>query len=165
MTNVLVRTAQLAQPQDAADVLRLLEHYSENPWGANAPLPPSVRETVVAGLQQHPSCTIFLAELDGVVVGMAICFVGFSTFRAKPLMNIHDLVVWEDARGQGVGSSLIDAAADYARQRDWCALTLEVRSDNPARHLYARKGFQPLSEAAATRGEPQTRMLFGKLEF
>ena len=164
MTTVHLRTAQLALPHDAANVLRLLEHYSEHPLGAGAPLPASVRAAVLSGLQRHPTTVVFLAEREEVVVGMAICFVGFSTFQAKPLINIHDLVVHANARGQGIGGKLIDAVASYARERAWCAVTLEVRSDNPARRLYARKGFQNLIEPRPQELGQQPSMLFGKME-
>ena len=42
-------------------------------------------------------------------VGAAVCFIGFSTFAAKPLINIHDFVVLPAARGKGVGRRLLEA--------------------------------------------------------
>jgi ribosomal protein S18 acetylase RimI-like enzyme len=75
-------------------------------------------------------------------VGMAICFVGFSTFQARPLLNIHDLAVVPDCRGQGIGRALLAEAEKQALLRGCCKLTLEVREDNlPARSLYERFGF------------------------
>ena len=34
-------------------------------------------------------------------VGLALCFVGFSSFKARPLINIHDIAVRPEVRGQG----------------------------------------------------------------
>ncbi len=156
--NCTVRLADLAAAKDAQAVLLLLEHYAEHPQGSGGPLPLSVHNTVIDGLRRHPTTLIFLAELGPVLAGMAVCFVGFSTFKAKPLINIHDLVVHSDRRGQGIGGALIDAVVAHAQERAWCAVTLEVRADNPARRLYTQKGFRDLSEPT----HDQT-MLFGKL--
>jgi ribosomal protein S18 acetylase RimI-like enzyme len=153
-----IRLATLEDPNDAADILNLLDHYAQHPMGANQPLAEEVRCNVLPGLRENPNTLVFLAEMDDAPVAVAICFVGFSTFKAKPLINIHDLVVHESVRGQGVGSALIDAVLSHASDRQWCAVTLEVRSDNPARHLYAKKGFQDL----AVPTHEQT-MLFGKV--
>lgn len=153
-----IRIAAIDDPADAVHVLDLLDHYSRHPMGAGQPLPESVRNDLIPGLRENPNTRIFLAEIDQLPVAMAIGFVGFSTFKAKPLINIHDLIVHERARGQGIGGALIDAVIAHATERNWCAVTLEVRSDNPARQLYAKKGFQDLTQPTHT----QT-MLFGKV--
>lgn len=69
-------------------------------------------------------------------VGVAVCFQGFSTFQARPPINIHDLAVLPGSRGRGVGKALLSAAEHEARRRGCCKLTLEVRKDNPAAGLY-----------------------------
>ncbi|MDP7573186.1 MAG: GNAT family N-acetyltransferase, partial [Myxococcota bacterium] len=75
-------------------------------------------------------------------VGVAVCFLGFSTFQARPLLNIHDLAVLPEWRGRGVGRALLAAAEDRARQRGCCKLTLEVQDSNRrALQLYERFGF------------------------
>ncbi|MEZ6133570.1 MAG: GNAT family N-acetyltransferase [Pirellulaceae bacterium] len=157
MNNVNVRLAQLADASDSESILRLLEHYYEHPMGAGGPLPADVRGRVLDGLRSHPTTLVFLAEQAGVAQGMAVCFLGYSTFKARPLINIHDLVVHGDCRGQGLGSALIDAVIEHARENSCGAVTLEVRADNPARKLYAKKGFEDLTDP--THGET---MLFGK---
>ena len=90
---------------------------------------------------------------------MALCFVGFSTFQAKPLLNIHDLAVHPEFQSRGIGSQLLEAAIAFAREHDHCAVTLEVQASNAARRLYARHGFQVLDANADDRST-----LFGKLE-
>ena len=73
---------------------------------------------------------------------MINCFEGYSTFKARPLLNIHDIVVHPDYRGAGVGQALLGAAHDLARTRGCCKLTLEVLSGNAlAMRSYARHGF------------------------
>src|SRR5688572_14329373 len=82
------------------------------------------------------------ALADEEPVGVAVCFFGFSTFNARPLLNIHDLAVLPQYRGLGAGRALLQAAEEHARREGCCKLTLEVQEDNTrARALYRRFGF------------------------
>jgi ribosomal protein S18 acetylase RimI-like enzyme len=77
-------------------------------------------------------------------VGLAVCFLGFSTFQARPLLNIHDLAVRPNHRGAGVGGALLGAVESEALRMGCCKVTLEVRTDNhTAQSLYRRAGFGP----------------------
>ena len=70
------------------------------------------------------------------------CVWGFSTFAASPLVNIHDLIVSPEARGEGVGKALFAAVEEIARDKGACKVTLEVLSGNePAKALYASLGY------------------------
>ncbi|HEU4533517.1 MAG TPA: GNAT family N-acetyltransferase, partial [Polyangiaceae bacterium] len=89
---------------------------------------------------------IFLAYLEGRAVGVAVCFRGFSTFAARPLVNVHDLAVVPECRGRGVGRLLLQAVERKARALGCCKLTLEVLENNQrARNLYASLGFAQLA--------------------
>ncbi len=61
--------------------------------GNGKSLSPEARRALIPGLQEHPTTVIFLAYQGGKAIGVAVCFLGFSTFDAKPLLNIHDLAV------------------------------------------------------------------------
>ncbi|WP_078487271.1 GNAT family N-acetyltransferase [Solemya velesiana gill symbiont] len=82
---------------------------------------------LLPGLQSHPGTLILLAESSGDFVGIATCFTCFSTFKAQPLINIHDIYVRPKQRGRGIASGLIRTAEDIARTRGCCKITLEVR--------------------------------------
>lgn len=123
-------------------VVDLIDAYAADPMGNGRPLAPQVRDNLIDGLRRHPTTLIFLAFQGGRAVGIAVCFLGFSTFHAKPLVNIHDLAVVADCRGRQIGRRLLDAVADKARQLRCCKLTLEVRENNRrARRLYEAAGF------------------------
>jgi GNAT superfamily N-acetyltransferase len=141
--SILVRPADLEDPDDGCRIVELLDMYSREPLGQAAPLPLEVRQRLVPGLREHPSTLVLLA-LDGdSAMGIAVCFFGFSTFAARPLLNIHDLAVRPEARGRGVGRALLAAAEQQATQRNCCKMTLEVRNDNHvARQLYRGFGFE-----------------------
>lgn len=153
-----VRLADLNATQDADHILRLLDHYAEHPFGNSGPLPNNVRCNLIQGLRAHPTTRVFVAESEEQCIGMALCFLGFSTFRARTLINVHDLIVHQAYRGRGIGSALLDAVTSTAQENGWCAVTLEVRADNPAKRLYASKGFQGLADSL-----DEHTTLFGKL--
>jgi ribosomal protein S18 acetylase RimI-like enzyme len=128
-----------------AGIVEVLDSYASDPVGGGEPLAADVRERLVPALRDHPTALVLLAIAGGRSVGVAVCFLGFSTFQARPLLNIHDLAVLPDWRGKGVGRSLLDAAEDRARRHGCCRLTLEVQDDNGrALALYGSFGFSDL---------------------
>ena len=78
-----VVSADLGNSRHAEAVLAMLSSYAEDPMGGGRPLAPAVRESLIDGLRQHPTTTILLAYQDAAPVGIALCFIGFSTFRAQ----------------------------------------------------------------------------------
>lgn len=139
-----VRFADLADAGDAAAIEEILDSYAAGPIGQGKPLSDDVRRTVVAGLRAHPTAFVLLACAPYRPVGLAVCIEGFSTFAAKPLINIHDLAVLPEFQSQGLGRQLLESVADVARERGCCKVTLEVRDGNEsAKRLYERCGFGP----------------------
>ena len=169
MTITTIRLSKLDSKSDREAFRELLDHYARQDTGAGQALSHEVLACVAERFAAHPNTLLFLAEqLPAVqqsvpgpsnsrIVGMATCIGGFSTFRAQPLINIHDLIVHGDYQRQGIGGQLIQAVRQHAIDQNYCALTLEVREDNPARRLYSSQGFTPLN--------PETRphFLFAKL--
>lgn len=143
--SVEIIEADLARPDHQAAVVEMVDMYSRDPLAGGAPLDPDVRANLAAALRAHPTTLVFLAMDGATPVGVAVCFRGFSTFRAKPLINIHDLGVVPERRGEGIGARLLAAVEAKARALGCCRLTLEVFENNPARRLYARAGFGPAS--------------------
>lgn len=137
-----IQEADLDRLAHQQAVLELLDAYAADPMGDGKPLSPEVRTRLIDGLRRHPTTLIFLAWLDGRAVGIAVCFLGFSTFHARSLINVHDLAVLPAYRGRRIGPRLLEAVADRARQLDCCKLTLEVQENNHrARRLYEAAGF------------------------
>lgn len=147
--------ADLDRVEHQRAVVAMIDAYAADPMGSGRPLPDSVRAALVPGLRRHPTTLILLAYDAGVPVGIAVCFHGFSTFAAKPLINIHDLAVVPSRRGQGIGRQLLAAVEQKARLLGCCKVTLEVAEHNRARRLYEAAGF-----AQTVYGEGQGGALF-----
>lgn len=134
--------ADLGDSKHAQGVLELLDMYSQDFFGGLAPLSAEVRSRVIGELAAAGGIC-FLAREGNKLVGLAICLPSFSSFRARPILNIHDLAVAPTERGKGIGKALLAAIEAEARRRGCAKLTLEVRSDNAvAKNVYRRFGFR-----------------------
>ena len=143
MTGVPVRRAELGDACDAAAIVRLLNAYATDARGGGKPLPDAVLSRLVSGLRLTPASRVWLAFEGSEAVGVCVGFLGFSTFQALPLLNVHDLAVLPEKRGRGIGRALLAAAEADALGEGCCKLTLEVQDDNaPARGLYESFGFR-----------------------
>lgn len=139
-----IAAVDLKNEQISAAWLALLDHYASDPMGGGKPLPAEVRANLVRELQAMPTFYGAIAFDGDEAVGLINCFAGFSTFAAKPLLNIHDLAVLRGRRAQGIGQALLGWAEEQARRLGCCKLTLEVLSNNQrALASYERAGFAP----------------------
>jgi ribosomal protein S18 acetylase RimI-like enzyme len=141
-SSIRIVEADLRLPEHQEAVLAMVDAYSRDSMGDAKPLEPDVRERLVPALQKHPTTLILLAFDGDEPVGAVVCFIGFSTFAAKPLINIHDCVVVPACRGKGVGRRLLKAIEGKARKLGCCKLTLEVMDNNQrALRTYEAAGF------------------------
>ena len=142
MQEVEIVEADLDRPAHRQAVLQLTDAYARDPMGNGRPLSAEVRRALIPGLRQHPTTLIFLAYQAGRACGIANCFIGFSTFAARPLINVSDLAVLPEYRGNGLGRRLLEAVDRKAREMGCCKLTIEVQENNHrARHVYEAVGF------------------------
>ncbi len=129
-------------PDHLKSLVALLGEYMEDPMGEHPPLNKFEQLRMVDGLSNHPTAFVLFACCEGRAVGMATCFELFSTFKVKPFVNIHDLVVTREWRGIGIGRAILRQVEIIARERGCCKVSLEVRRDNTvAQGLYRIEGF------------------------
>jgi ribosomal protein S18 acetylase RimI-like enzyme len=145
--------AELHRDDHARDVVAMIDAYAADPMGGGEPLAVGVRERLVEGLRRHPTTLAWLAYRGPEPVGVAVAFVGFSTFAALPLLNVHDLAVVPSVRGLGIGRRLLQAVEAKALALGCCKVTLEVLEGNAAaRTLYERLGFHQVRYAEGAGG-------------
>ena len=141
--SINIVTADYSDQEHRAAIPSLLNAYAKDLLGFRKALDDEVLNTLVAGLEAFPTAIVLLAKADGAYVGMAICYLGFSTFNAQPLVNIHDFMVLEAYRNRGIGKALLQAVEEIARERRCCKITLEVQMKNAAaRGIYRSFGFK-----------------------
>ena len=132
----------LNNEKHCSTVLQLLSDYMLDEMGIGEAMPSGLGPKIIEGLKKHSAYLGFLVQYDNHFVGMANCNLVFSTWKAKPLINIHDFVVSPRFRNQGVGLFLLNAISDYAKENGFCRINLEVRNDNyKAQNLYKKAGF------------------------
>ena len=149
MSSISIITADYTNTEHQEHIKMLLNEYAKDPMGSDKPLGEAILNKVVLDLQTVPGAFSLLAFNGNEPIGIANCFTGYSTFYARPLINIHDLAVLPQSRGLGIGKKLLDAVSTEAINRGCCKVTLEVRDDNAAKNLYLRAGFkegEPLME-------------------
>jgi GNAT superfamily N-acetyltransferase len=141
-TPMKIIVGDISTPQHAHEMLRLLNLYMLDPMGKSASMNEELEGHLVQGLAAQPNYVLLLGSVNGTCVALANCFVNFSTFKAKPLLYIHDFVVDPAFRNRGYGSQFMNAILQWSKQQGHCRVNLEVRTDNPnAQKLYANTGF------------------------
>lgn len=140
--DIRIRPVDFSRREDIDSYLAMLDAYARDPMGAGTGLPQGTADRLARDLARHPGVHALLAEHETSAIGFATCFLGYSTFQARPLLNIHDIAVVPAWRGRSVARRLLAAIDQLARQLGCCRLTLEVRADNPrARAIYEATGF------------------------
>ena len=143
MSDLNIFQADLENNGHCEAIRRLLNEYALEPLEGGTGLAPEVLSELIPGLREQSSVLVLLASLEVDIVGIAVCLWGFSTFAARPALNIHDLAVSGACRGRGIGTALIAEVERRAREKGCSRVTLEVRAENSsARTLYARCGFE-----------------------
>lgn len=148
---ISLQLADYENPADIDLIIDLVDDYARDEMGGGKALSDQVRKRIKDTLPFVERGFTVLAFRNMQAVGLANCFEGFSTFLGLRMVNIHDLAVHHEHRGQGIGEKLLAFVEKEARNRGYGKITLEVREDNPAARLYKRFGF--------VSGEPKMEFL------
>lgn len=139
-TDIII--ADYQNPLHAAALIEVLDAYAQDPMGGNQALCTKTKDKLVGELAKLDSAVTILAFVDGKPAGLVNGFLGFSTFKCKPLLNIHDVTVKTEYRGMGISLQMMNTAQALAQEKGCCKLTLEVLERNiPAQNAYLKLGF------------------------
>lgn len=141
--SIRVVQADLSDAAHQEIVLGMVRAFAQSSMGPGGDLPVESQQRLVEGLRHHPTAIVLLAFHGEDPAGILIGFVGFSTFVARPLINIHDFFVDREHRRRGIGRLLLEVVEQKARDMGCCKLTLEVEANNQvALALYHGVGFE-----------------------
>ena len=139
---IKIITADYLNQQQANDLVSLLDIYAQDPMGGATPLTDYTKQNLAAELAKLGNAFSVLCYVDEKPAGLINCFVGFSTFKCKPLIYIHDIVVVGGNRGLGLSQKMLDEVERIAKEKGCCKLTLEVLEGNVvAKNAYEKFGF------------------------
>jgi len=106
---------------------------------------PNNRENQVRGFEmliREGKSDIFVAELEGEVVGMCCLHKLISSVEGGYVGQVEDVVVREDMNGRGIGSRMLDFLEQEAKKAGLTRLQLMVdKGNDPAIFLYKKLGW------------------------
>lgn len=141
--NIHIVEGDLNNSAHAESFLKLTAAYMAYDMGGADTWTDKQKIKVIQEMKDHDCALVLFAKVDEQYVGICTCFYAYSTFLAKPLLNIHDIFVEESQRGNGIGKKLVQTVEDFAIKMNCGKITLEVRKDNlNARDLYKSQGFK-----------------------
>jgi GNAT superfamily N-acetyltransferase len=136
----VIRVVRPAQPDDVPTLARLCADHAR--YERSACDPAGLAERLAAALFGKPARALaWIAELDGAAVGYASGAAEFSTWTAREFLHLDCLYLDEQARGAGLGSALLHAAAEAGRRRGLETMQWWTPAWNePAARFYEAQG-------------------------
>lgn len=128
-----------AQPADMSQVLRLIVElaiFEKEPDAVEL----TEEELQSSGFGAAPDFHCFVAELDNEIIGIALVFIRFSTWKGR-VLHLEDLIVSKQYRGHGIGTALLNEVVKYAAKLKVKRVSWEVLDWNTsAINFYKTKG-------------------------
>ena len=140
--NIQIIFANYNDKNHAKAIGNILNEYAKDEMGGNKELSLDIRENIAKKLSTISNSFTVLAYVDNKPAGLITSFENFSTFKCKPLINIHDIMVLKEFRGLGLSQKMLALVEKEAITRDCCRITLEVLDKNEiAKKSYTKFGF------------------------
>ena len=132
--NAAIREARLADCSRILELINELAVYECAPEEVTVTL----AEFEDAGFGQKPVWKAFVAELDETIVGFALYYVRYSTWKGCRLY-LEDFIVTDSHRGKGIGKQLFDTIVLEAHEKGFNGMTWQVLDWNePALNFYKK---------------------------
>lgn len=134
-----------ASQNDMPSVLELIQELATFEKEPDAVVV-TVEDLIRDGFSENPLFHCFVAEVDNEIIGMALCYYRFSTWKGKTI-HLEDLIVKESKRGRGAGFALYKeiikkGKAENVRRIEWNVLDWNT----PAIDFYEKSGAKVLGD-------------------
>jgi GNAT superfamily N-acetyltransferase len=129
-----IRNAVKADCPAMMDLIRELAIFEKAPEQVTV----SLSHFEESGFGEKPVWWAFVAEIDGVIVAMALYYIRYSTWKGQR-MYLEDIIVSEAYRGQGLGAALMEALITEAKAKQFKGMIWQVLDWNkPAIQFYKK---------------------------
>src|SRR5215470_10655020 len=122
------------------DCPRLLELVQELATYERAPdeVTVTLDHFIESGFGDQPVWWAFVAEVDEIVVGFALYYIRYSTWKGQA-MYLEDILITNEMRGKGIGKLLFEQLIEEARQKKFNRIIWQVLDWNePAINFYRK---------------------------
>lgn len=134
MPPVFIRPAQVTDCPRMLELVQELAAYERAPDEVTI----EIEHFMESGFGANPVYWAIVAEAEGQVIGFALYYVRFSTWKGQK-MYLEDILVTETWRGKGIGTLLMDELIKIAREKSFKGITWQVLDWNePAINFYKR---------------------------
>jgi GNAT superfamily N-acetyltransferase len=134
MDNITIRYATAADCPRMMELVHELAVYERAPEAVTV----SLEHFIESGFGDKPVWWALVAEVDGVVVGFALYYIRYSTWKGQR-MYLEDILVTEAWRGKGIGSLLMDKLITIAKEKGYSGMLWQVLDWNePAINFYKK---------------------------
>ena len=138
-------TIRKGNPEDMEAVLGLIQELAAFEKEPDAVLI-TVDDITRDGFGEVPLFQVFVAEVDSEIVGIALYYYRYSTWKGKTI-HLEDLVVKDKMRGTGLGYALYSeiikqGKKDKVRRIEWNVLDWNT----PAIEFYEKSGAKVLGD-------------------
>jgi len=132
--SIIIRRAVKHDCTAMMELIKELALYEKAPQEVTV----SFEHFVESGFGPQPVWWAFVAEQDGIVVGFALYYIRYSTWKGQRLY-LEDLVVTEALRGKGIGSMLFDQLIEECQSKQYSGMVWQVLNWNePAINFYKK---------------------------
>jgi ribosomal protein S18 acetylase RimI-like enzyme len=132
----IIRNAEATDSNEILGLIKELAVFEKQPDAVIL----SEVELIKSAFSENPWVYIFVAKIDTKVVGMALYYYGFSTWKGRSL-HLEDLIVNENYRKLGIGKALMNQVLQIAKTEKVERMSWEVLDWNePAIKFYESLG-------------------------
>ncbi len=107
--NYQIRKAKISDLDQLLNLIVELAVYEKEPDAVEI----TVDDLKASGFGTAPDFVCFVADMDTQIIGIALTYTRFSTWKGR-VLHLEDLIVSKSMRGKGIGSALLDKVVMHA---------------------------------------------------